>query len=53
LSYSIESFVLKLLGAGYTADMVKPYVASNFTTQDYLLPYVQQKWQAGMPSCPI
>jgi hypothetical protein len=49
----IQSYVLDFLGSGFTADMVKPYVSENFTSQDYLEPYVKAKWQAGMPNCPI
>ncbi len=33
--------------------MVSPYISNNFTSQDYLLPFVQATWQAGMPNCPI
>ncbi|KAK3940521.1 Metallo-dependent phosphatase-like protein [Diplogelasinospora grovesii] len=49
----IESDVLAILGSGYSKANVTPYVSSNFTSQDYLIPYVQAKWQAGMPNCPI
>jgi hypothetical protein len=50
---SIESDVLSFFGGTYTSANVTPYIASNFTTQDYLIPYAQKKWQAGMPNCPI
>lgn len=49
----IQDYVLAFLGSAFTADMVKPYVSENFTSQDYLEPYVKAKWQAGMPNCPI
>ena len=42
-----------MLGANYTKDQVKPYVSPDFTVRDYLVPYVQAQWQAGMPDCSI
>ncbi len=45
--------MLAILGSNYTAADVTPYVAANFTSQDYLIPYVQQKWAAGAPNCPL
>jgi len=53
LARSIQPFVLAYLGSAYTASMVSPYISKNFTSQDYLIPYVQKKWQAGMPNCSI
>ncbi|KAH8895009.1 phosphoprotein phosphatase [Thozetella sp. PMI_491] len=50
---SIESFVLSILGSSYSAADVTPYVAANFTSQDYLIPYVEQKWSANVPNCPL
>jgi hypothetical protein len=49
----IQGYVLDFLGPNFTADMVTPYVSETFTSQDYLQPYAQLKWQAGMPNCPI
>jgi len=50
---SIEPDVLKVLGPAYSHGMVMLYISSNFTSQDYIIPYVEKKWQAGLPDCPI
>ncbi|EFX00037.1 phosphoprotein phosphatase [Grosmannia clavigera kw1407] len=49
----IESFVLDYLGSAYNSSMVTYYISENFTSQDYLLPYVKSNWQTGLPDCPI
>lgn len=50
---SIESYVLDYLGSAYNSSMVTYYISENFTSQDYLLPYVELNWQANLPDCPI
>lgn len=50
---SIESYILSYLGPSYSADLVAPYISENFTSQDYLLPYVKEKWQANIDNCPL
>ncbi|PHH73593.1 hypothetical protein CDD82_5375 [Ophiocordyceps australis] len=49
----IQGRVLNALGPGYTRDMVSCYMACNFTSQDFLLPYAEQTWQANKDNCPV
>jgi len=35
------------LGSTFTSAMMSPYISSNYTAQDFLIPYVQKNWQAG------
>ncbi|KAG5929451.1 hypothetical protein E4U53_002450 [Claviceps sorghi] len=49
----IAKQVLQGLGAGYTADMVQPYINSTFSSQDVLLPYVREAWRANVDHCAI
>lgn len=50
---SIQSYMLSYLGSSYSASDVSPYISENFTSQDYLLPYVQKKWQTNIDNCPL
>lgn len=51
---SINDDILAALGGNYTADDIKFYMEpSNYTLRDFLVPYVEQNWQAGMPMCEI
>lgn len=45
--------MLSYLGSSYSASDVSPYISENFTSQDYLLPYVQKKWQTNIDNCPL
>jgi len=45
--------MLGYLGAAYSESSVSCYLACNFTSQDYLIPYAKLKWQDNMPDCPI
>ncbi|KAK4661891.1 uncharacterized protein QC763_0107680 [Podospora pseudopauciseta] len=50
----INDDLLAALGGNYTADDIKFYMEpSNYTLRDFLVPYVEQNWQAGMPMCEI
>jgi len=52
--YSIESDVLKILGANYSSADVNYYINENYTTRDYVPQFVQQSeaFQADFPNCP-
>ena len=49
----IESYILSYLGSAYNANMVTYYISENFTSQDYLLPYVEKNWATNLDSCPL
>ncbi|KIH92990.1 Ser/Thr protein phosphatase family protein [Sporothrix brasiliensis 5110] len=49
----IQSYILSYLGSAYSDADVTPYISENFTSQDYLLPYVQKKWHANIDNCPL
>ncbi|CAK7230109.1 hypothetical protein SCUCBS95973_007459 [Sporothrix curviconia] len=49
----IEPYVLSYLGPSYSAGQVAPYISENFTSQDYLLPFVEKHWQANIADCPL
>ncbi|KAK2593756.1 hypothetical protein QQS21_008517 [Conoideocrella luteorostrata] len=49
----IQKHVLEDLGAGYTADMVHPYINSTFSSQDFILPYAKLAWQENINDCPL
>ncbi|KAK0673932.1 Metallo-dependent phosphatase-like protein [Cercophora samala] len=50
----INDDLLAALGGNYTAEDIKFYMEpSNYTLRDFLVPYVEQNWQEGMPRCEI
>jgi hypothetical protein len=52
----IESYIIDALasaGANYTSDDVSYYLPKAFTTNSYLPVYAKDKWQAGIPNCPV
>ncbi|KAK4198166.1 Metallo-dependent phosphatase-like protein [Triangularia verruculosa] len=50
----INDDLLAALGGNYTVDDIKFYMEpANYTLRDFLVPYVEKNWQAGMPHCEI
>ncbi|PTB36439.1 hypothetical protein M441DRAFT_61918 [Trichoderma asperellum CBS 433.97] len=49
----LQKSILTYLGANYTAAMVECYIDCNFSSQDFLLPYVKLMWQKNIDDCPI
>ncbi|KAM0453973.1 hypothetical protein ACHAO4_004721 [Trichoderma viride] len=49
----LQKSILTDLGANYTAAMVNCYIDCNFTSQDFLIPYVKLIWQKNINNCSL